>query len=339
VFSVLLVSIHWFGVLSLGLMVVAAVASQWPRWREGLRLVWPSVFGGVVLIALIPMALGHRASAVSLGALWIPPLNGPQVMFIVRLFFWAVAPVAAAALLAWNAVRAPRPTLVVVGEALRDPGTAALAALALFPAVLVVVSVLLQPSMLERYAIVTVLAWAPLVALTVSTLGRMARVAAVGLTLTLAGICVHRAIAIRGDEARAVSETQSAFDQATALHLPIVFPSILAMYPVGGPSRDQTLLFLDLPDSAIAALVPQPRLGWLRRDLTVARNIARGHHSAYGFPAIVMQSQLDTTPRFLIVATEESLPRLYPRMDWYAKAVFPHHRLTRLSPTLALLER
>ncbi|HEX7938937.1 MAG TPA: hypothetical protein VF483_08065, partial [Gemmatimonadaceae bacterium] len=150
---------------------------------------------------------------------------------------------------------------------------------------------------------------------------------------------VRNSINDRRETANNIAETRAAFDQATALHLPIVFPSILALYPIGGPLKDQTVLFLDLPDSTISALVPQPRLAWMRRNLTVERNIARGHRGVYGFPAIATQAGLDTTPRFLLVATDESLPRLYPRVDLFAKAVFPRHHVTRLSPTLALLER
>ncbi|HEX7939737.1 MAG TPA: hypothetical protein VF483_12195, partial [Gemmatimonadaceae bacterium] len=185
VFSVLLVAIHWFGVLSLGLMAIGAVASQWPRWRAGLKVVWPSAAGLAALTALIPMALGHRASAVGLGALWVPELSAAQVMVVLRLFFWTAAPVVAAALLLVALVRARTETIEAARNAMSEPGIAALTAAALFPAVWLGVSVLLQPSMLDRYAIVTVLSWAPLVALAVSTLGRTLRVVAVAGALAL----------------------------------------------------------------------------------------------------------------------------------------------------------
>jgi hypothetical protein len=53
--SVALVTIHWFGVLALGVMASAAVLSRGSRWRNGLRLVAPSAMGLVALAACIPL--------------------------------------------------------------------------------------------------------------------------------------------------------------------------------------------------------------------------------------------------------------------------------------------
>jgi len=72
--------------------------------------------------------------------------------------------------------------------------------------------------------------------------------------------------------------------------------------------------------------------------LRIERDIARRMRANYEFPVMVTQARLDSTSRFLFVGSDASLPRLYARVDLSRKPV-PHHRVTRLSPNLALLER
>ena len=113
------------------------------------------------------MAIAQRSAATGAGALWVPELSAAQVGVIVRLFFLTTVPVLAVILLLVDGLResGDRPSVSAnIRDALRDPGVAALASLALMPVTLIVVSVVLQPSMLDRYAIVTVLAWPPFVA-------------------------------------------------------------------------------------------------------------------------------------------------------------------------------
>jgi hypothetical protein len=226
-----------------------------------------------------------------------------------------------------------------VREVLRDPSLAALTSLALMPLVLIGVSVVLQPSLLDRYAIVTVLFWAPLVALAVATLGQAARRALVLCFALLVVLGVQRTIAERQDFANGVAANAAAYDLAKRTNLPIVFPSILAMYPVAGLQRDQSARFLDLPDSTIRFLFPQERLEWLRRHFRLERNIARGHSRAYGFPRLATQAELDSTPRFLLLATDLSLPGGYKNATAFGRALFPGFRVTRLNQYLALFER
>jgi hypothetical protein len=341
--SVLLATIHWFGVLSLGLMCAAAMFARGAPWRARLRLVAPSLAGFGALAACIPLVLAHRAGAVEVDALWVPPLSAAQIGVIARLFVLSTVPVLAIVLLLIDALRdagSQPPVGVAIRAAVRDPSLAALASLGLFPMVLIVVSVVLQPSMLDRYAIVTVLAWAPLAALAVATLERAGRATAVLFFVVLVGLAGRRVIAEKRDFAEQVRLNDEAYARALTEHLPIVFASLHTAYPVAGPRRaERRALFLELSDSTIREMVPQPRLGWLRRHITVERNIARGHARAYGFPVLAAQAQLDTTRAFLLVGPDESFPRLYKEFDRFAAKVFPHHRATRLTPNLARFER
>jgi hypothetical protein len=342
--SILLVTIHWFGVLSLGLMGVAAMLARRP-WRLGVRLVAPGIAGLVALALCVPLVLAHRAGAVEVDALWVPPLSAAQIGVMVRLFFLSTVPVLAIVLLLIDALREPgtRPAAADVGgvqSSLRDPSIAALLSLGLFPVVLIVVSIVLQPSMLDRYAIVTVLAWAPLAALAVSSLDRGGRVVAVLFFATLVVLAARRTMADKRDFAEMVRLNEAAYARALTMDLPVVFASLHTAYPVAGPRRaERRALFVDLPDSTIREMVPQERLGWLRRHIAVERNIARGHARVYGFPVLAPQAQLDTTRAFLLVGPPESFPRLYKEFDKFVGKVFPRHSATRLSPNLAILKR
>jgi hypothetical protein len=340
-FSILLVTIHWFGVLSLGLMCLGALASYGRRWREGLRLIAPSAAGLVALVACVPMVMSQRATTT--GVLWVAELSTGQVGAMVRLFVLSTVPVLALILLLVDGLRdeISQPSAAAnVRQALRDPSLAALTSLALMPLALIGVSVVLQPSLVGRYATVTALAWAPLVALAVATLGRVGRVVA-ALSLALVVVLgVRRTVAERRDFVTSVEANQAAFERAKSMNLPVVFQNLHVIYSVAGLRRaERRALFLDIPDSTIVAMTPQKRLERVRRNLRIDRNIARSHARVYGFPVMVTQAQLDSTSRFLFVASDESLPNIYGRVDLFTKAVFPHHRLTRLSPNLALLER
>lgn len=341
--SVLLVTIHWFGVLSLGLMGLSAMLGRGPGWRSRLRFVAPGTAGLVALAACAPLYLAHRASATTLDVLWIAPLNAGQIEQMARLFFLSTVPVSAAALLVIDALRdtGPAPTTRAdIRASLRDPSLAALFSLALFPLVLAVVSVVLQPSMRDRYAIVTLLAWGPLVALAVASLPRRGQIVALVVTAALGGMAASREIAAKRAFAETVRLNREAYARALEMRLPVVFTAIHTVWPVAAERRaERRALFIELTDSTIREMIPQPRFAWLRRHVVLERNIAQAHAQLYGFPVLVPQAQLDTTRAFLLVGPDESFPRLHERFDLFAGRVFPHHRGRRLSPNLALLER
>jgi hypothetical protein len=207
------------------------------------------------------------------------------------------------------------------------------------PVVLIGVSILLQPSLLDRYATVTALFWAPLVALALATLGRAARRALVVGFALLVVLGIRRTIAEKSDFANGVAANAAAYELAKSMKLPVVFESILDVYPVAGLHRDPAALYLDLPDSTIRSLFPQERLEWLRRHLRLRRNIARGHWRAFGFPRLATQAELDSTPRWLLLATDISLPGGYKNVAVFGHRLFPEFRVTRLNERLALFER
>jgi hypothetical protein len=337
-FSIALVEIHWFGVLSLGLVCLAVPALQRRHWREGLRLIAPSLAGVIVLLASAPLAITQRAGSTNL--LWVLELSAAQVMEMARVFWIAALPLIAVAVVLAVAVRARAegPAQVAV---LTEPSMVALWSLALMPVVLIVVSVVLQPSMVTRYAIVAVLAWAPLVALAITSVSRLVQSAAVAALVVLAVLGVQRVIAEKREFAAVVASNSAVFERAKAMQLPIVFWGLHNIYPVAGPQRSPRTLarYLDLPDSSITALFPSDAMGPVRKKYRLDRDQARGHARTYGFPILATQAQLDSTTRFLLLAADLTLPGGYKRPETFGRALFPRHRVVRINETLSLFER
>ena len=341
--SILIPTIHWFGVFSLGLMCGAAIAIHGRRWREGVRLVAPSAAGFVALLVCAPMAIVQRAS--STGMLWVKELSGQQVMEMASLFWLAAPPILAMVLLLMQSLRDEPGTAGVsrphVLTLLRSPDLAALTSLALMPVVLIVLSVVLQPSMVPRYGIVAALAWAPLVAMAVASLGRVARGAVLVLLVTMLCLGAKRAIADKQEFADLFAVLTAAYEQAKVEHVPIVFTSMHVIYPTAGLQRSDTMpaRYLDLPDSTIAALFPAPGMEPIRKKIRLDRDQARGHARTYRFPILATQAQLDTTRRFFLLATDISLPGGYKSAGLYGRALFPKHRVVRINQVLSVFER
>ena len=335
--AILLTTIHWYGVFSLALMAAGVLLAWRPRWREALRRLAPAAAGVVVLLALAPMALSQRASAAPV--LWVHPLSAAQVEQMTRQFIPAVFVVGLALLLLADALRRRE------GDALatsgRDPGVAALLALAAMPLVLVVLSAVLTPSMVFRYAIVATLAWAPVAALCAERFGRGARAALLAALVLV--VILNAAAHVREQRQfdRAVALNAAAFERAKAGNAPVVFQRLHVIYPVAGTQRGPAspARYIDISDSTLNALYPQADAEPVRSSFRLDRDQARYHAGLYGWPVMAPVAMLDTLPRFYLVATDATLPPGYAPVTRYGAALFPRHRVTRVSPALALFER
>jgi hypothetical protein len=350
--SVLLVTSHWYGIFTLGLMCAAAVLVDARRWRDALRALAPALAGVVVFVAILPLAAGQR-KAVTVDS-WIPAFEFGQLSALSGTFWWARVPLAAIVVIAgaWILSRG-RPartrTLMEPLAAFADPAIAALLSLAAMPLVLTVLSLAGQPSMISRYAIPAVLAWGPLMAGAVAIMGRWhARVAAV----VLVGfwlVSFTREAGRKRAFAAGIAQERSAVVAAVKTGLPLVFQSQHTMYPAVGPElilgrRDVEsrwrVAFLDLPDSTLNVLfTPLSRWYQLNKGIRLERDFARVHAARFGFPPLASQQSLDTTGRFLFVASDSRLPRGVDDVTALARATFPRHLVTRLSENLLLLER
>ena len=354
-FAILICTIHWYGVISLGIMCVAVVVAQRRSWRAGTRTVAPAAAGLVVLALCIPILQSQRAAVTA--PTWIPEPNSQQAWEMARTFYVSLVPVfAVLILLAHKLGREPKvESREQLAEAeaensgpraeSRGPraAVAALASLALMPFAIAAVSFVLQPTLIDRYATVAALAWGPLVALAIQLLAPRTRVLFCVLLLSLGILNYRRA-------AGGMASYQRVFDAdvrsytlgVSRTNLPIVFQSRHVQLPVAAvqpPGRDR-MVFLALPDSTLDTIFPAGGpLRLMGRFFKFEREAALLHDRVYRFPPVRTQAQVDTISRFLLLASDASLPAGYKSVERFAQAVFPRHSVLRLEANLAMLTR
>lgn len=330
--AICLCTIHWFGVISLGLMCLGALATYGRWWRSRLRLVLPAAAGVVALALCIPLVLGQRGAIE--GTSWMPDPDLRQVVALVRYYWLAAIPLLAALMIGVAlSMRRTRDMLREAVAALQgSPGIAALVSLALFPVAMAVVS-LRQPALLPRYSFVAFLAWAPLVAIATHSLGRAGRALIAVFALLVAGSFL-RVEHTYGEYARGMADGMASVRQACTMNLPVFFQSRHTMYGVTGtkPACDARL-FAMADETRERVLANQ----MMRNSFAIETEFARLHERLYGFPRVVPQTQLDSLPRFLVVESDPLLPS--PYREQFLAAVFPRHTITRIGPALMLAAR
>jgi hypothetical protein len=343
--AVLLCTVHFYGAVTLSLMVAAVVASHGRRWRDGIRVVAPSAAGLLAVLAITPLAIGLR-NAFTVPS-WAPDFEIRQLHAFVLQFWVATVPLAAAIGLAiglalgWKSL-VPRSLTSIASDVARDAGIVALAGLFVMPLALTALTLVGQPAMIYRYAITTVLAWGPLVALAIELLGRWpARIAGLALLVFWFSAFVtvrFEKIVFAGD----VEETEASVRLAQSLGVPIVLQSVHAWYPVWyrDPSRVESLGFLEMSDSTVNRLFrPGTRNERYNRGILIDRDMVRVHAKRYGVPRLVPQTSLDSMPRFVLIAAAAHLPVGFRSLERFSRSAFPHHTMRQLDFNTALLER
>jgi hypothetical protein len=54
---------------------------------------------------------------------------------------------------------------------------------------------------------------------------------------------------------------------------------------------------------------------------------------------VATQAYLDSLPRFLLLGWDHSFPAGFKSAELFGKAVFPNHRVTRITGDLSIVER
>ena len=342
-----MVTSHWFGIITLGLMVAGAFVSQSLRPSQSqtpappltlaVRRLLPAAAGIVAFLICFPLMLGQRGSVVEKS--WMPDFTFDQLWVMLQIFWFAFVPavglvVALAALL----IPARRDRLRSSWlPTLQDPAVAAMLSLLVLPLILAVVSYK-QPAMLPRYCITVLLAWAPVVAFGFNAVGRTLRIVAI---VWLAGVAYARLLKIAVDQRSftfAIAAGQQAASQGCGRGMPILFQVRHLMYPStdGENHEGCDLRYLAISNQTLDAMYSpnssQPRFFRVENEFAVL------HGRMYGYPVVTTEAAMDTTRSFLLVGWDASLPAGYKDIEKFRAAVFPQHRVTRLTENLALFE-
>ena len=337
--SVVAITSHWFGVISVGLMCAAALATFGvARWREGLRRVAPAAVGFVVLAICLPLVFGQRGSIHEKS--WIPDITPAQFWAMLKLFWFAFVPVAAVVLMLFTVLREGSLAQLRAAAApvIRDPAIAALLACAVMPLLLAVIS-LKQPAMLERYAITVLLGWAPLMAFATQRLPRIPRAAVAAWLAVLMLTRVGSVVTELRTFMYQVGAAQNALANGCGRGIPVVFQVRHLMYPATSadslPGCDTR--YLAISNATLDAMYgPESRQP---RFFRVENEFSALHERLYGYPRVAREETLDTVPAFLLVAWDMSLPSGYKDIEAFRRAVFPAHEVIRITPDLTLFRR
>ena len=341
IMAVLLCMTHWLAVLSLGLMCVGAVASYGRDWRTGLRRVMPATAGFLAVALSVPLVLAQRSAVVETS--WMPDVTLGIVLGTLNTFWGGKILVLAVLVILVGLLRvqAKGPLKQTLVGAIRDPGTAALFSLLALPLLMAILSIG-YPAMHSRYSIAALLAWAPVVAVAVQSVGRVMRgIAYVVLLLFLWVSLVDMTIEAHRF-AYSATAGKAALARACGMNLPVVFQVRHLMYPStdGASTRWRgarcDTRFLAVSNATLDRMFPR---GHLSRFFRFENEIARLHERLYGYPKVAAQAQLDSVPRFIVVGWDDSFPAGYKSVEHFGAAVFPTFRVSRINEDLALFER
>lgn len=342
--AIALCIVHPYGVISLGILLMGGLVAYGAGWRNGLRDMAPAACGLSGLLVAIPLAMGQR-SAYTVRT-WIPDFALGQLTALTQEFWFAtIAVVAAMVLLIATLAHQFRGhrmhVRAIVHRARSDASLTALFATCVMPIALAVVSLVGQPSMLPRYAILSALALAPLAALAAELGGRWVARGFFLIVLWLWFAAYVRESVAKARFAAGVQTVRQTYEHARQAGLPIMLYSIHLMYPLIGASPSELpVQFADIPDARFPAFFHgDSPAAQFNRGFILERDLARIHAARWGFPTLAPLSTLDSMSRFLILGPVGRLPAGFRDVGHFAQTMFPGHRVTRLLPDLTLLER
>ena len=338
--SILVCTIHYFGIFVWLVIAVSAIVGKrglLDERREAWGRLAPMLSGPLALLLCTPFYVGQR-HALSV-ATWVDPLSAMQLRdFVVYYFVWAgfLAPLCGWAffhILSRRSYGLTRPVATVF----RRPDVLALLALVAFPAILIVFSAVVQPSIVDRYGLPALLFWAPLIAFVIEDAPWTARAVVLvghlvlGIVLTRVQVRYTQQVfsELYADAASIASLGPDASVVCRSRHR--AYP--LATYAGGGrPLGGNPCAILDFGE--VTAQEVRSNSSGARaavRHFTVAQQRARVHFRIYGFPRLLPVEELRRRDRFYVLDESDS--------DSFSQLWFPAFTVRRVAPRLFQLNR
>jgi hypothetical protein len=302
--AVLLCTIHYFGVITLGLIVAGELLA---RRQAGARR-WPGMVavlaGPVALAACVPLLLSQKGALTV--TTWADPATpASAVEFLTRLFllppfFYPILVIVGWSLLAGLAARRHRPSDLV-----RFPARhAGLTSLALLPLVLILFSFLVQPVLVSRYALPAVAGLAPIVAAFAARLGWAGNLGFCVLLAAISTLGLHTEVQ---EQRRREAHTQELVQaiRTTPTSVPVLFEVAHQLYVICHyePELAARCYFLDFEEGQLKSV---------SRFRVFNRDLARRYASFYGQPRLLPWETARTMPGCYLVPDLEEGQKLSP---------------------------
>jgi hypothetical protein len=276
--SILLCTIHYFGIMSLTLLSAGwaiVIAMRKESWRRLL----PVLAGPVALALCAPFYVGQR-NALTVKT-WIAPVDATQIqdMLVTHFASTPLLIIVAMGLLGFAVLAMSRRNRISALQRSTVDFIPYLFLL-LMPFAIIVFSILVQPSMIPRYAIVALLGWGAVAAAASFMLPTIFRLAL--LAILFYSSLEH--IRIRADQVHARQDMVE--DEAAKVRpfldegLAILIPSRHSLYLIAAVTgKKYQLLFPDFSDKTA-------RERRFDRLTIIERDVARVHNARYSFPLL-----------------------------------------------------
>ena len=303
--AVLLCTLHYFGIITLAL--VLAAACWWDR-SAGRARRWTllaAAAGPLALAGCVPFLLGQR------GATTVPTwVKSPDLGNVGRFLLSVLFPrhllvlLPVAAVLGWllrtGRQAAPRAAFT---------GAVALASLALLPLVLIVFSFTVQSALVDRYALPATAALAPLAALLAARLSRPWLLGFCLLLIASGTLNLHDLAQQYQERDRQTDDLIASIRHATGKEL-IVFeqPHELQQVCYYAPDLASRCVLLDFEPGQFGPVPP---------SRVFNRDLARKFAAFYGQPALVRWDELKSRPRWDLVVEGGRTGRELPDREAY----------------------
>jgi hypothetical protein len=328
--AVLLCLTHYYGIFVwLLLLLPAAVSGS----REARKRLLPALLGPGALAACTPLYWGQR-QAIG-GRTWVEPVSATQIAEVVLellpppVVLVTLATFVAIGLVTMKTRRTA--TIVKLGGGV----SGALLSLALLPVLLLLVSVLVQPTMVARYALPAALAMTPVVAIAVSKMGRPLGIGFI-LVLALTGhLSIGAKIAHAQTYLSAIGHDAELLRRGHGT-APVVTVSRHIHYRTvfGDSLLERTVIYVIMPDSLIEARnLPHPLTATERATMQVERDVALVQSTRFGFPRTIAIEELRKQDSIVLAGTASS------EVLSFAENWLPEYELRRLSIRIYLAVR
>jgi hypothetical protein len=324
--SALTCLIHYFGVISLACLAAGALLQRSSR-AHATRLLAAMGVGVLALVAWLPVYARQR-HVLSVRT-WIEPVSRDQLTeFLTAFYAWLPLVLVLLAVAGHEALRRRR----AIGEAVEvSTAQAALLGLLALPLALVVFSVVVQPTLIDRYALPAVAGLACVGAIAVARLPIQLQL------LLLVGALGLHARALRERAGSAVTFDAGVRGRVRAANAiasdprPVIATDRTILYPVAlsAANRNPRLSFLTLPTDTIRRELEARGARGSVDLFLIDRDGATAHHQIFGFPALLPLDSLRRLESFFALGSEPTRPQ-FPFM-------FGGHVVCRVQPYLFLV--
>jgi hypothetical protein len=314
--AVLLCTVHWFGILSLGLITAAELLLSGQPLRTWLRALLPVALGPIALLACLPLLMRQRAAFTV--PTWIPtPTVGLVVEFLGGLLPLGVV-VAALATFAVSRLLGRRDVPPASPRWAELRNLAGLLGLGALPLVVLVLSFVLQPSTLPKYALPTAVVFGPLIAWLFARATRPSAWVLAGLLVVIGAAEAWRLAAVR----RAFDAQIDGLCATVHTHTdeaPVVIEDRGHLYAVCHYAPD-------MAPRTFGLYFEESRRGGLNPSLIHERELAVSFERVYGQPRLIHAAELRRSPRVFVLPIGDDVARL--------RGDYPGFQITRVTDQL-----